>query len=292
MTLEVPELTAIVLELNGDRITVIETAAPDLGVAALHEPRNGVYLVARTFQKGLVLDLDAHFDRMARSARALGVAIEVPRARLRELLERERRAAGWPDVRFRVTAVLDDPPWYRLALEQAQDLPQTLRETGVVCVTAAATREQPEVKSTAWLHERTGLRPREGHVTDAYETLLVDSAGRVLEGASSNFYAVIDGTLHTAGEGVLEGTARRIVLAVADGRVPVRLEAPTLAGLAIADEAFISSSTRGIVPVRCIDALTLGPPGPITRELVAAYDAWVAAHLEPLADTERSSHDD
>lgn len=285
-------MTLVLIELRENSARHVATAAGNLAAAAESEPGNGVYLVARTFQNGQVLDLDAHFDRMQRSARALGAEIDVPRVRLRELLERERRAAGWSDVRFRVTAVLDDPPWYRLALEQAQDLPQALRETGVVCITAAATREQPEVKSTAWLHERTGLRARGGRVTDAYETLLVDPGGRVLEGASSNFYAVIDGTLHTAGEGVLEGTARRIVLAVADGRVPVRLEAPTLAGLATADEAFISSSTRGIVPVRCIDALTLGPPGPITRELVAAYDAWLAAHLEPLAGTERSSHEE
>lgn len=281
---EDPNLAIALIELRDETPRPVATRAADLAEAAADEPDHGVYLVARTWHNGRVLDLDAHFHRMERSARTLGVALEVPRARIRALLEHERRARDWPDVRFRVTAVLDATPWYRVALEPARDLPEALRATGVTCATAAATRERPEVKSTAWLHARGALQPRGENVPDAYETLLVDPGGHVLEGASSNFYAVIDGTLHTAGDGVLAGTARRIVLTVADGRVPVQLEAPTLEALERADEAFISSSTRGIVPVRRIDAIELRAPGPVTRMLIDAYDAWLAAHLEPLAE--------
>jgi branched-subunit amino acid aminotransferase/4-amino-4-deoxychorismate lyase len=49
-------------------------------------------------------------------------------------------------------------------------------------------------------------------------------------------------------------------------------------------EAFITSSSRGIVPVIEIDgsAIGTGKPGPQTRALQEAYAGWVSTHLEAL----------
>jgi branched-chain amino acid aminotransferase len=49
-------------------------------------------------------------------------------------------------------------------------------------------------------------------------------------------------------------------------------------------EAFITSSSRGIVPVVQIDAIQVGQgsPGPITFDLMAAYESYVLAHAEPI----------
>jgi branched-subunit amino acid aminotransferase/4-amino-4-deoxychorismate lyase len=54
--------------------------------------------------------------------------------------------------------------------------------------------------------------------------------------------------------------------------------------LARLSEAFITSSSRGIVPVVEIDGITIGAgvPGAYTRKLGEVYQAWVAQHLEPL----------
>ncbi len=257
--------------------------AGSLADLAASEPANGVYLVARSWQGGKVLELDTHFDRLARSAEALGHAIEVPRAQLRAQLEAQRLASGWRDIRFRITAILDTPAWWRVSIEEARAVPEGLLQGGVRCRTVShGARPQPKVKSTAWLHDRERLHTADDGDEPVYELLLTDNGDRILEGSSTNFYAIVDDTLRTAGEGILEGIARRIILTVARPLMPVQLVAPRLADLGPDDEAFISSATRGVVPVRRIDDHLLGPPGPATRQLMAAYDAWLEKHLEPL----------
>jgi branched-subunit amino acid aminotransferase/4-amino-4-deoxychorismate lyase len=52
---------------------------------------------------------------------------------------------------------------------------------------------------------------------DVNEVLLVDDRGAVEEGMSSNFFAVTNGVVHTADEGVLKGTVRELVLEVCVG---------------------------------------------------------------------------
>ena len=273
-----------VSELRGEQgWTELPSEAGSLAELVAGEPANGVYLVARSWQGGRVLELDRHFDRLERSALALGHTLHVPRAALRRQLAARRLVRGWPDVRFRITAILDPEPWWRLSLEQASDLPQALRRDGVACASLAhGGRVQPEIKATAWLHDRARLERAANARSDIYETLLTDGAGRILEGVSSNFYAIVQGELCTAGSGVLAGIARRIVLEVASGLLPVRLEAPRLADLGPGCEAFITSATRGVVPVNSIDDRVFGPPGPWTLRLMQSYDDWLSAHLEPL----------
>jgi branched-subunit amino acid aminotransferase/4-amino-4-deoxychorismate lyase len=50
------------------------------------------------------------------------------------------------------------------------------------------------------------------------------------------------------------------------------------------NEAFITSSSRGVVPVIQIDQVTIGQgsPGPVSKELAAAYDAYVLANTEKI----------
>ncbi|NJL93532.1 MAG: hypothetical protein HC915_07270 [Anaerolineae bacterium] len=50
------------------------------------------------------------------------------------------------------------------------------------------------------------------------------------------------------------------------------------------DEAFLTSSSRGVLPIVMIDdqPIGAGAPGVLTRELQQRYDAWTEAHLEPI----------
>lgn len=274
-----------IIELRSATPHRVDTTAQSLSEAAADEPNNGVYLVARTYRGGATLELGAHFDRMERSAAQLGASISAPRSLIARILEDARPTGG--DIRFRVTAVLDEPVWYRISIEPAADLPDAIIRKGVQCaVVPHAARANATVKTTAWIHSRRDFRSAE----EVYEYLLADDDGRVLEGASSNFYAVVDGALRTAGSGVLEGISRRIVLAVAESVLPVRLEPVSIQELAsaAADEAFISSATRGIVPIRSIILpdherfVSLIVPGAVTERLRAGWDTWLAEHLVPL----------
>ena len=119
-------------------------------------------------------------------------------------------------------------------------------------------------------------------VVAPYEYLLLDSAGRILEGTGTNFWAVRDGVMYTAGEGVLEGITREILLQLIAGLgIPLRLEAVGAADVATLDEAALSGSSRALLPVVSIAGQTVGDgrPGPIVGRVLAAYNAFVAENV-------------
>jgi branched-subunit amino acid aminotransferase/4-amino-4-deoxychorismate lyase len=91
--------------------------------------------------------------------------------------------------------------------------------------------------------------PRTGPIN---ELLLSDpESGAVLEGSQTNFFAIVGGTVHTAGEGVLAGTVRRLTLEVCEREgIPVVLSPPRLADAAEKWEgAMISSTSRLLLPI-------------------------------------------
>ncbi len=113
----------------------------------------------------------------------------------------------------------------------------------------------------------------------ADEVLRVDDQGFVLEGGTSTFFAVFGGAVHTPPleADILDGITRRKVLQVARATDTPVVEAPIPhADLAAASEMFVTSSTRGVVPVRRLDHRALPAPGLVTARLQAAYAALVA----------------
>jgi branched-subunit amino acid aminotransferase/4-amino-4-deoxychorismate lyase len=149
-----------------------------------------------------------------------------------------------------------------------------------VVTTHALSRGDPLSKTADFVERRRRI---EHETPGAYERLIVDAGGAILEGFSSNFYAVCGGVLVTAGEGVLEGITRRIVLDLATARgVPVALRPPRLDELDSVQEAAISSSSRGLVPVVGIDGRPVGEgvPGPVITGLSEAYEAYVEAAVK------------
>ncbi len=271
----------LIQRLTPDGLQPVPYQAESLADAERFEPDDGVYTVTNTYQVFKVLKLDAHLDRLEDSAQRAGIPLRLDRKRLRAALREMIGQAGFGDVRFRVTIPRDQPDQPLLAVEPFQPPAPELYARGVRCVTIPdSARRDPTVKTTAWLHERERFALPDG----VYTGLLLDADGRILEGLSSNFYAVRDGTLWTAGAGVLPGIAQQIVLEIAPTVLPVRREAVTLADLPHLEEAFITSSSRGILPVVAIDDVTIGDgqPGPRTCALRQAYLDWVAAHLEDL----------
>ena len=96
-------------------------------------------------------------------------------------------------------------------------------------------------------------------------------------------FAVKEGVLHTAGEGVLEGITRSIVLEEAAQILPIRLEPVRLADLPSLSEAFITSASREVVPVVSVDGVPIGrgQPGPIARDLLDRYRQRVRQEIAP-----------
>ena len=84
--------------------------------------------------------------------------------------------------------------------------------------------------------------------------------------------------------GLLEGITRQIVMRLLDReRIPWAEQTLWPIDLHRADEAFLTSSVRGVVPVSRADGEPIGDgkPGPITRRVMQTYDALVQAATRP-----------
>jgi D-alanine transaminase len=112
----------------------------------------------------------------------------------------------------------------------------------------------------------------------ALEALLIRD-GYLTEGAASNAYVVLDGTIYTApkDEKVLAGITREVVIEIAQAnKMPLLEEAVTEAQLKQADEIWVSSSTKEVVPITTLDdkAVGKGEPGPIWQKMNALYQQY------------------
>lgn len=256
--------------------------ADSLADAVQYEPQ-GVYTITRTFNRNHALLLDAHLDRLEESARLENMPCRLDRAALRAALRTLIDRSGNAESRFRITIPRADPTCVYLALENFSLLPEALKRDGVKVVTIDTSRHNPSAKTTEWMTQRkaaTANLPQ-----DIYEVVLVNEKGALLEGSSSNFYAVLKGELRTAGEGlVLSGISRKALLQAIGDLLPVCFEPITLRDVPHLTEAFLTSSSRGVIPIVEIDGQRIGDGtvGRFTRELQARYDAWTAAHLEPI----------
>jgi branched-chain amino acid aminotransferase len=268
---------------TSDGLEDVSYSAASLADAAQYEPDNGIYTVTNTYQTNYVLRLDAHFDRLEDSAKRQGIPLQLNRESIRAALRQMIDEANHGDSRFRVTVPKDMPQHILLTIEPFTPPSRALIEHGVRCITAAnSARQQAESKTTDWMHARKTLEA--AMPNDIYDTFLLDANGFLLEGLAANIYFVLDNELYTADEGVLKGISRQIVLEVAPSILPLRPQALHISRLPDIREAFLTSSSRGIIPVVEIDGMPVGDGkrGTYTARLRTAYDAWVQAHIQPL----------
>jgi branched-chain amino acid aminotransferase len=133
----------------------------------------------------------------------------------------------------------------------------------------------PTAKNYHWNDLTMGLL---GALDAGADTVLLrDARDNVVEGPGFNVFAIVRGVLVTPREGVLHGITRMTAIEIAASRgYAVQERELSLGELLAADEAFITSSGGGIMPVVRVNgtAIGSGEPGPITRELAETYWAW------------------
>jgi len=156
------------------------------------------------------------------------------------------------------------------------DADRTRLRAGIRAVLLEDTRWQNcHVKSTSLLGNL--LLRRQALAVGAAEALL-HRDGELTEGTSSNAFAVLDGVLRSApaDRRILRGITRDVVIELAAGcGIAFAERALAIAEISRAEELFICSSTRELVPVTVLEGRPVGDgrPGPVTRRLIAAFDA-------------------
>lgn len=276
-------MPTLIKRLTHTGLTPVDYTADSLVDAARHEPHDGVYTITNTYQIYKTLKLNAHLDRLEQSAALAGIPLKLDRARLQAALREMITEAAYGDVRFRITVPKDAPDEFILSVEPFKPpAPETVTN-GVHCTTTpGSARHNPAAKTTGWMHDREAVEKT--LPPGIYTGLLLSETGDLLEGLSSNFYAILHGELRTAGKDVLGGIAQQIVFEVAPEVLPVRRDAVNTADIPRLEEAFVTSSSRAITPVVSIDGIQIGDgkPGEKTLALRERYLAWVDSHLEAL----------
>jgi branched-chain amino acid aminotransferase len=155
-------------------------------------------------------------------------------------------------------------------------------ENGVKVVSAEMARQLPRVKDTGFISSSFKQRRLVGR--DIFEVLLTKNR-KFLEGMTSNFYVIKGKTLITAQSGILLGVTRHAVLRLARGQgMSIEYRSPKINEKY--DEAFLTSSSRGVVPIISIDNKPVGKGsvGKWTRMLSKSYQAYVEKTSEKLVD--------
>lgn len=240
--------------------------------------------------RGGFFRLEDHLDRFAESCAGFRLAPPVDRADLAALLAELVRRTGYrfATVWFACTRGAPplgsrDPQKARNAL-YATAAPLVLRADPATMNRGLSVRIHPRIrripadsidprhKNTHWGDfTRAEYEVRD----DGYDLpVLLDRDGFVTEGIGCNVFALVGGELVTPSEGCLEGVSAMTMVEIAQLLgVPARyglLHADELRG---AEEAFITSTTCGLIPVTRVDGHALGDgrPGAVTARLLAEY---------------------
>jgi branched-chain amino acid aminotransferase len=118
------------------------------------------------------------------------------------------------------------------------------------------------------------------------EGILLDEHGYVSEGTGENVFVVKDGVIATPPQSasILDGINRKSVIEIAhDLGYEVAERNVARAELALADEVFLTGTAAELTPLREVDDVELGPPGPITREIQGIFDDALHGRSERYA---------
>lgn len=286
------------LFLNGQRVDAAEARVPALDRGFLYG--DGVFEVLRAY-RGIPFALEEHLGRLRASATALGMSLPAPISRLRTEVALALDAAGMPDAHIRVliTRGLGDlgvaPSNVRDATRMVVVTPlvasaQNPYRNGVRAMAArvpwrAAKGPLAGAKTLNYLANIQWLREARARGFD--DAIVLGDGDVLLEGATANVFVVHGDTVTTppVEAGILAGLTRGFVLAQAAGAGVRAKEAPvTFSDLWTADEVFLTSSVREVVPVVMIDEHEVGDgaPGRVTRTLHRAYRALTPVAGSPM----------
>jgi branched-chain amino acid aminotransferase len=229
---------------------------------------DGAFEVLRVYG-GRPFALDDHFARLGRTCAGLRLEPDLDALRSEALTLVERAAEPESLLRLVVTR-----GGRRIAI--AEPLPSRPATARVATVTYAPTRVLDGLKTLSYAGNMLAGRLAKEQGCD--EALLVTPHGRVLEGPTWTFFWVRDGRLHTP------PLAERILDSITRARLCDELDvteaACTLDDVRAAEEAFIASSVREVMPIAAVDEIVLPhAPGPVTAAAHEAFKQRVAREL-------------
>ena len=248
--------------------------------------------------KGRIPFLDAHLDRLWEGAKAIALDIGLTRAELAKRLDETLDANGMTDgvhIRLMVTRGLRSTPYQDprvvvggativIVPEYKAPLPAVV-ESGITLFTVHVRRGFPDVQDPK-LNSHSKLNCITACIqaieAGADEALMLDPHGFVATCNSTHFFIVRKGEVWTStGDYCLGGITRANVIRLCrENDIPASEKNFSLTDVYGADEAFVTGTFAGLVPVRSVDGRALiDGRGPLTGRLQGLYKALVEADV-------------
>lgn len=252
---------------------------------------DSVYEVTRTFDR-IPFRLDKHLERLFHSAQKIELTPTLSKAMIEQRIQETIQASPHDNLNLRIIltrgtnsdlgldpelsstnnliiitkAILPNPDWW---LTQGLSLVFSKKK---------ATQKGPLPKSGNY--QENLLAHKEALSKGAFDAIMVNTENHVTECSTSNIWLVKNGRIYTPAlrDGVLEGLTRKTLFEMAKCKnIPLEEKSLVPEDFLLADECFITSTTRNIVPVTSIEnqSISTGLPGKVTLALLKQYLAYV-----------------
>lgn len=231
----------------------------------------------RTYN-GRPFRLKDHLARFRNSARGLMLPLNYTDEEIGETIVELLKKSNLPEAGFRLVitggnspdGMTTVEPNFFITVEKLPEYPADNWEKGIKLITSEYLRDVPAVKSTGYLNAIRLMPLVERY---AAHDMLYCHDGQVLELTRDNFFLFKENTLVTPKQNILFGITRMVVLEICRGVFPIEERAVSTAELGQATEAFLTGTTKGVMPVVQLDDTVIGDGtvGANTRKLTDLF---------------------
>jgi len=259
---------------------------------------DSVYESLRTY-RGIPFLLEEHLTRLERSAHGLNMTIKIPAGEIIQEVKKTVAAMGSGDMVLRIIltrgvgaigldpALTEGPNNLVIIAQEKAPNPSWWYERGVDLILVqmgklGIKKNDPNIKSGNY--QANMLAHMIAKERQVYDAIMVNPSGYITEGPTFNVWMVKKNKITTPplNVGLLEGITRQKILQVVPPTFKISEKKFTPKDLLKADECFITSSTREVVPVKEIEGKIIGEgiPGVVTLKVLEIYRRFIDSYFK------------
>jgi branched-chain amino acid aminotransferase len=273
--------------LNGQIIATTDAHVSPFDVGLLRG--FGIYEAMTTFNDKIFMYAD-HMARFRKSVEFLHMHVPISDSDIEKVIFELIEKNGFNGKRVNIKFILTggeaiggidfDPttPTFYIFVEEWQAFDQKYYTDGARVITHEFLRQYASYKTTNYI--TATLLQKEMKASNALE-ILYTWQGNVLECATSNFFIVQNGVLITAKDNILSGVTRNVTIDIArKAGLEVQEREVTVAEMLNADECFLTSSFKDIIPVVNVGEQTIGDGkvGSTSQKVMSLWQDFVSTY--------------
>ncbi len=263
--------------IDGEFVNETEAVLPVTDLVILRG--YGVFDFLRTYN-GRPFHLQAHLQRLQNSAALIGLGCPWSLEELNTIVEQTLGKNDYSEANIRLLITGGDSedsispgqkPRLLVMVNPVKAFPEIWYSQGIKIITARLNRYIPGAKSIDYI--RAILTLRDAQAVDAIESIYVNQADQVLEGTTSNLFIISHGSIITPSDDVLPGITRDVLLDILKADFSLEVRPVSRQELLGADEVFMASSTKEVMPVVQVDDQVIGDqrPGPLSKRVMEVF---------------------